>query len=347
MEALRFSFKEKKLELCHLNVPQVTDPNNVLVKVAYSGICGTDLHIIAGEFPCNQFAEITLGHEFSGTVAEVGHDVISLKEGDKVTVDPNSGCKRCSFCHAGKPHFCKVGCVVNTLGIYKDGGWANYVLCPEEQVHLLPAGISLEQAVLTEPVSCMAHGWDLISPVCVGEKVLILGAGIIGTLWVCILHHQGHRNVFVSEPNTVRLELVRKLNTGYVLLTPDQLRKNRDADPCKYSFDVVIDCSGSPPAIEQAVTFLNPGGKLCIFGVSPPQSKIQITPFDIYRKEIKIFGVNINPFTFPKAMGLLGAMGNRYMNFNNLGIKLFPLNQYSDAIDQLKKGSIAKAVFKM
>jgi D-arabinitol dehydrogenase (NADP+) len=128
-------------------------------------------------------------------------------------------------------------------------------------------------AALTEPLSCLAHGWDIVSPIHVGEKILITGAGIIGNLWVCTLHLQGHRNVTVSEPNTARLDMLKKLGTGYTLLTPDQLKKNQAADP-DYLFDVVIDCSGYPPAIEHAISLLNSGGKLCIFGVAPPHGRI-------------------------------------------------------------------------
>ncbi|CAH1381757.1 hypothetical protein MTP99_005692 [Tenebrio molitor] len=346
MDALRFSFRERTLELNRMDIPAISEPNEILIKVAYAGICGTDLHILAGEFPCRQVSDITLGHEISGVIVEVGTDVINYEEGDKVTVDPNSGCKRCSFCHAGKPHFCKVGCTTNTIGIYRDGGWAQYVICPEEQVYKISTTTTLEQAVLAEPLSCLAHGWDIISPVTIGDKILLLGAGIVGILWACALHLQGHKNVTVSEPNTARLDMLRKLNTGYALVTPDQLTKSQEASS-KYVFDVVIDCSGFTPAIEQGISLLNSGGKLCIFGVAPPTNKISISPYEIFYKELQIRGVNINPFTFTKALGMIEALGNRYLNYNMLGIKTFPLNQYQEAIDMLKKGAISKAIFKM
>ncbi|XP_063926519.1 D-altritol 5-dehydrogenase-like [Zophobas morio] len=346
MEALRYTAKDKKLELTKVEVPKITNPDGILVKVAYAGICGTDLHIIQGEFPCNAERTFTLGHEFSGTVVEVGANIKTFKAGDRVSVDPNSGCKCCHFCHSGRPHFCKIGGINNTIGIYRDGGWANYVVCPEDQVHKLPDTITLEQAALTEPLSCLAHGWDIVSPIHVGNKILVTGAGIIGNLWVCALHLQGHRNVTVSEPNTARLDMLKKLNTGYKLITPNQLKEKQAADP-NYLFDVIIDCSGFPPAIEHAISLLNSGGKLCIFGVAPPHGRISVAPFDIYMKEMKIFGVNINPFSFPKSLGLLEAMGDRYLNYGNLGIKTFALNQYQEAIEHLKKGTIAKAIFKL
>ncbi|CAH1107905.1 unnamed protein product [Psylliodes chrysocephalus] len=345
MEAINFTAKTKKLELVNLPVPKVTKPDQVLIKVAYAGICGTDLHIIQGEFPCNENETFTLGHEFSGTVVDVGSDVKIFKKGDRVSVDPNSGCNSCEFCHSGKPHFCPIGGISNTIGIYRNGGWAEYCVAPIVQVHKVSDTITLEQAALTEPLSCLAHGFDIISPVTVGQKILITGAGIIGSLWVCNLHLQGHRNVTVSEPNSNRLQMLKNLNTGFKLITPDQLKKNQQSDP-NYKFDLIIDCSGYPPAIEHAVTILNKGGKLCIFGVAPPHAEIKIKPFDVYMNELKIFGVLINPFSFPKSLGLIEAMGDRYLNYENLGIKTFPLKQYKEAIELLKKGTIAKAIFK-
>ncbi|XP_057670169.1 D-altritol 5-dehydrogenase-like [Diorhabda carinulata] len=346
MEALNFTLKNKRLELEQVPIPKVTEKDQVLIKVAFAGICGTDLHIIEGEFPCNPNKTFTLGHEFAGTVVEIGADVNIFKKGDKVAVDPNSGCFCCDHCHVGNPHFCNNGGINNTIGIFQNGGWANYALAPVHQVYKVPDYITLEQAALLEPLSCLTHGWDVISPVSIGQKILITGAGIIGNLWVCNLHLHGHRNVTVSEPNRKRLEMLKKLNTGCKLLTPDELKRNQEADP-NYLFDLVIDCSGYAPAIEHAVSLLAKGGKLCIFGVASPHADIKIKPFDVYFKELKIFGVLVNPFSFPKSIGLIEAMGDRYLNYENLGIKTFSLKDYKEAIALLKTGTIAKAIFKM
>ncbi|KAG5880769.1 hypothetical protein JTB14_012649 [Gonioctena quinquepunctata] len=346
MEAIKFTAKTKELELVKVPIPKVSNPQDVLIKVAYSGVCGTDLHIIQGEFPCNPDKPFTLGHEFSGTVVDIGSDINILKKGDKVAVDPNAGCRCCHFCHSGRPHFCQIGAVSNTVGVYQNGGWADYVLVPVNQVHKLNDNITLEQAGLVEPISCLAHGWDIISPVTVGMRILITGAGIIGNLWVCNLHLQGHRNVTVSEPNIFRLNQLKKLDTGYKLITPDELKNRQESDP-HYLFDLIIDCSGYAPAIENDISLLDKGGKLCIFGVAPPHAEIKVKPFEIFMKELKIFGVLVNPFTFPKSMGLIEAMGARYLNYENLGIKTFALKEYNDALELLEKGTIAKAVFKI
>ncbi|KAF2891651.1 hypothetical protein ILUMI_14522 [Ignelater luminosus] len=321
MDAVQFSLKENKLELAKISIPTISNPHHVLVKVAYAGVCGTDLHIIDGEFPCNTNRPFTLGHEFCGTIVDIGAEVKSFSKGDQVAINPSNGCNTCYFCHIGSYNYCKNGGLNSTIGIIRDGGWANYVLVPDEQVHKIPESVTMEQAVLSEPISCLVRGWDLINPIAIGQKILIIGAGIIGNLFAALLHLQGHKKVAISEPNVKRSKLLH-INTGYECVTPDELKERQQKDS-NYLFDVVMDCSGHPAAIEQGFSLLNCGGKLCLFGLPNPNHKIKlqfnlvffsISPFDIIVKEARIFGVNINPFTFPKALRLIEAMGDRYEN---------------------------------
>ncbi|KAJ8916642.1 hypothetical protein NQ315_000287 [Exocentrus adspersus] len=343
MEAVRFTLKTRKLELVKIPVPKLLGEDEVLVKVAYSGFCGTDLHIMQGEYPVDHDKPVTLGHEYSGTVAEVGSSVHDLKKGDRVAVDPNDGCHCCNFCRSGAYHHCAdTGAgAQNKIGTFHDGGWAEYAVALRRQVHKLPESITLKQAALTEPISCLTHGWDIVSPINVGERILVLGAGIIGNLWACALHLQGHRKVTVSEPNPVRLELLRQLDTGFDLVTPAELYQRLDAP----FYDVVVDCSGNAAAVEASVNLVQKGGKLCCFGVAPTGAEIRLKPFDLYMKEMKIYGVRTNPYSFPKALGLMEAMGDRYLNYDALGVKTLSLGQYNEAIDILKKGIVAKVVF--
>ncbi|XP_046742927.1 D-altritol 5-dehydrogenase-like [Diprion similis] len=339
MEFLSFDSKSKSLTLKKGDIP-VPKPDEVLVKVAYSGICGTDLHIVEGSFPCKSDGPVTLGHEFSGVVQAIGSEVTVFSVGQRVAVDPNSGCNICTFCHGGDYHFCQSGGIHNTIGIYRNGGWASHCVVPESQVHLVPDGVELPQASLAEPLSCLVHGWDIINPVHVGSRVLVIGAGIIGSLWSCLLHLHGQRkSVTVSEPQAKRRELFGKLGLDYKAVSPTDL-KGRE-------FDLAIDCSGSGPAIESAIPLLGKGGRMCIFGVASPQAEVKFKPFEAYMKELQIVAVNINPFTFPKALLLLKAMADTYLNYEKLGIGVYSLSQYQDALDALKTGVISKAVFKL
>jgi len=341
MEFLSFNAKTKSLKLTKSEIPKVTK-NDVLVKVAFSGICGTDLHILKGEFPCKQDGNFTPGHEFVGIVQAIGPEVTTVKVGARVAVDPNSGCNKCNDCHGGNYHHCIIGGINNTIGIQRNGGWATHAVVPEEQVFLLPDDLSLSTAALIEPVSCLSHGLDLTNPIAIGERILIAGAGIIGLLWSSALHHLGHRKtVTISEVQPKRRELAKNLELDYAVKHPSDLKENVDV------FDLAVDCSGNAKAISDAISLLGCKGRLCIFGVSKPDAEVPIKPFDVYMKELQIFGVKINPFSFPKGINLVNAMSKRYLNFERLGIKTYKLSEYQQALDDATNGVVSKAVFQL
>ncbi|KAJ8668174.1 hypothetical protein QAD02_009837 [Eretmocerus hayati] len=337
MEYLSFDAPKKKLELKNGPIP-VPKKDEVLVKVAYSGVCGTDLHILEGSFPCKESEPLTLGHEFAGTVEAIGLGVKNFKIGQRVTVDPNSGCNLCNDCHGGCYHLCTKGGVNNTIGIFRNGGWSTHCVVPETQVYLVPDGVEMPQAALSEPLSCLAHGWDIMNPIHVGQRVLVIGAGIIGLLWASLLHLHGLRKtVTVSEPQEKRQKMAKDLDLDYTVSAPADLKGKE--------FDLAVDCSGFGPAMEAAIPLLKRGGRFCFFGVASPQTKISIQPYEVYKKELTFSGVNINPFTFPKGLGLLQAMSDTYLQFDRLGVKVFKLSEYKEALEALKKGTISKAVF--
>ncbi|KAL4711248.1 hypothetical protein ACJJTC_019089 [Scirpophaga incertulas] len=341
MEAVVFDGKALKLSYTNsYPIAQIENDTDVIVKVEFSGICGTDLHIIQGEFPASKDRPLPLGHEFSGVVHDVGKASI-FKVGQKVVVDPNSACSLCDFCRKGNYQYCLKAGINSTIGIWRDGGWAQYCRVPQVQVYALPDGITTEQAGLCEPYSCVSHGFDRASPLNVGDKILVCGAGIIGNLWVTTLHHHGHRDVTVSELNTSRLEIVKKLDTGFRLITPDVLANEKGL------YDVIIDCTGVGKVMEINFNYLNHGGKYVLFGCCPPTHQTCVNPYEIYDKELTIIGVKINPYSFPKALGWIAAMGSRYVNYTKLGVKTYALSEYQKALADLKTGIVSKALFKI
>ncbi|CAB3380057.1 Hypothetical predicted protein [Cloeon dipterum] len=336
--ALQFDIGTKQLTLGKIDKPQVSRPDEILVKVAYSGICGTDLHVIHGQFPCKKTA-FALGHEFSGVVEAIGADVQYLTVGDRVVVDPNSGCGHCDSCWNASYHRCSN---VRTIGILADGGWAEFCVARKGQVYKLPDSVTLKQGALCEPMSCIAHGWDRLGSMPHNSKILIMGAGIIGNLWACLFHLNGHRsNVTISEPQDTRRKLVEKLELGYTLTSPTVLAAQNP------EFDLVVDCSGSAVAMQQAVKWLKMGGKLMVFGVANPKAVMEVSPYDIMKKELTILGALTNPFTFPEAIAILKMMGPRYLDYDRLGVETFSLSGYGDAMKSLEAASVAKAVFEI
>ncbi|XP_064292966.1 uncharacterized protein LOC128681846 isoform X2 [Plodia interpunctella] len=309
MEAVVFDGKSLTLKYDNkYPMPKLVNDTDVIVKVEYSGVCGTDLHIIQGEFPALKERPLPLGHEFSGEIFQAGKASV-FKKGQKVVVDPNRACNLCDFCRSGNYQYCLTAGINSTIGIFRNGGWAQYCLAPQDQVYALPDGITTEQAGLCEPYSCVAHGFDRASPLKVGQKILISGAGII--------------------------------DTGYRLVTPDVLAAE------KPQFDVIVDCTGVGKVMEINFNYLRHGGKYIIFGCCPPTHQASVNPFVMYDKELTIIGVKINPFSFNNAIGWLQAMGSRYLEYSKLGVKTYALSEYQKALEDLKTGSIAKAIFKI
>lgn len=178
---------------------------------------------IQGEFSVCSSKKVTLSHEFAGTIVKVGEVAArKFRPGDRVGVDPNRPCHCCQFCTRGQVHFCQDGGCRDASGVFRDGGCAKYCVVPAEQVFLLPPSVSLQTGALCEPLSCILHGWDRLVAASAPQpdfKILVTGAGIIGNLWVTILHYHGVRNVTVSEPAPGRRNITEKLGKDRPVVT--------------------------------------------------------------------------------------------------------------------------------
>ena len=329
--------------------PRVSAPTDVVVKVAYSGVCGTDLHVLAKEFPCAK--SVVLGHEFSGVVTEIGTEVKHCSVGERVVINPNSSCGNCHYCFKGQPHFCPVGAINNTIGLWRNGGWAHFCRVPASQVHPIPTQITLEAAVFVEPISCILRGWDQLAPLPTDADILICGAGIIGLLFASIAHFRGYRRVILTEILEQRRALASGMKLGFNIVYPESLeilhKRGITNNDVTWGFDAIIDCTGSPEAIQQAFNWLRHGATFCIFGCCPKTSEIKINPSDVVFKEIKLVGSLINPFTFPRALQLVQDMSKDYLDYKKLGVGMFKLGDYAQALSTLKSGKISKAVFEI
>ncbi|MCB0161401.1 MAG: alcohol dehydrogenase catalytic domain-containing protein, partial [Caldilineaceae bacterium] len=188
-----------------MGVEQVPDPtcgpDEVIVQVPQAGICGTDLHIFRGEY-MGDFPLIP-GHEFSGTVVEVGKNVDYLRVGDRVAPDPNIFCNHCDFCRNDQPNHCLHW---QGIGITRPGAFAEFVAAPARVCYPVPASLSDAQAAFIEPLACVAYAMRRL-PVGPADKVLIFGAGPMGLLLVQTLRNSGASQVTVVEKQADRLAL--------------------------------------------------------------------------------------------------------------------------------------------
>ena len=196
-------FGRHDVRITDFQEPPLTD-TGVKVAVSYCGLCGTDLHKydgLGGSRPV--IPPVVLGHEASGIVVETGRDVRDFHIGDRVCVDPNWSCGHCTYCQAGMPHMCE-----NSRGVVK--GFAEYICPPQENVYPIPDTLSLKHAALTEPLSCCLHGMDLLD-VHMGDHVLIVGMGAIGSMMVQLCRLAGAAQIVVIEPQSEKKELAEAL----------------------------------------------------------------------------------------------------------------------------------------
>ena len=295
-------------------------PGELKVRVEASGLCGTDLHIASGEYPPAR-PGVTLGHEFTGTIVEVGPDVEGLGAGERIVVDPNVPCRTCAYCHSSRPHLCERAQV---LGITLNGGLSELCLVPAPQAYKVPDEVPPEAAALTQPLACALHAVDL-SGVRPGETALVLGAGPIGVLCAALLVAGGASEVIVSEPNAGRQEHVRAV--GAQPVEPRYVSES--------AANVVFECVGRVETMKTAVQAARPGGTVMWVGVAPPEVEVGVKPYYIFRRELTIRGSYTNPYVMERSLGLL-ASGR--VDWETIVTHRFPISRFEDAWTAHRRG---------
>jgi len=273
-------------------------PGQVRIKVEACGLCGTDTHIYHGEF-LSQYPIIP-GHEFAGTVVEVGEGVTEWQEGDRVAVDPSIFDHSCYFCKTDRGNHCLNW---QAIGVTVPGGLAEYCVVPQENLYRIDQRLSFEEAAFIEPISCVVYGLRRLK-VQTGDHALVFGAGPIGLLHTQLVARGGAASVTVVDLEQRRLDLAKNLGaTHTVLADEDQDERLKQIAPL--GFDVVIDATGVPSVVERTFEFVKPTGKIMFFGVCPKDAKIEISPFEVYQKDLEIYGSFALRYTFYYACDLL------------------------------------------
>jgi 2-desacetyl-2-hydroxyethyl bacteriochlorophyllide A dehydrogenase len=306
-------------------------PDEVIVRVEFCGICGTDLHIVAGEFPPTPYP-IVPGHEFAGEVVAVGSGAPrDLGAGTMVAVDPSLFCGRCRYCRAGRGNLCADwGAIGDTV----DGAFAEFVVVPAVNVYRLPEGVDAQSGAMIEPLACAVHGLDRLGAV-LGDSILLIGAGTMGLLLLQLLLDSGAGPVAVLDKSASRLAVASQFGASLTATNPEALSDSR--------FDVAIDATGVPSAVQAAVNLLDRGARLLVFGVAPAEAAVQISPFRVYNDELTIIGSMAVLHSFGQAAKLLagGAVNLRPL----LGEPL-SLDQFGEALDKVRAGQGIKTHIK-
>jgi 2-desacetyl-2-hydroxyethyl bacteriochlorophyllide A dehydrogenase len=315
---------------------QVADPpcrsDEVIVQVAQVGICGTDLHIYRGEYPSD--FPLIAGHEFAGKVVEVGKSVAQLRRGERVAVDPNLSCGQCYFCRQQEANHCLDW---QGIGITRPGAFAEYVAVPARACYPIPDLLTDAQAAFVEPLSCVIHALKRLR-VWPGDEVLIFGAGPMGLLLVQALHHSGASQLVVVEKDASRRSLARDMGATAVL-DPSPVRLESLGQLVPHGFAVVIDATGVPAVIEQALRFLKPRGQYLQFGVAPQGETIQWSPYEIFRNDWTIIGSFALCYTFQAAIAWLAT---RVVDVTPLVSHTLPLAAFPSAFQDFADGHTLK-----
>jgi len=288
-----------KLEYQEIPVPQIARPDQVIIKVKMCGICGSDVKIMQGKHAFKR--NTVLGHEFNGIVKEIGSGVTSLKVGDRVALDNNPRCGLCDFCRMGFSSQC-VELKNRTLGIYQNGGYAEYCLAPEDVCFKLPDGINDLNATQVETLGTVLNGMNTVQ-MQPWDTVVVLGCGPIGFLFASLARDIAAHAV-VTEIDPFRFNLAKKL--GIPVFNPQEC--NLEEEIIKLTkgkkADVVIDAVGTE--LENALKYVTPGGKILAFGMDD-SSRATVQPYFITRNAIKILGTYIGQNTFLPAIKILEA----------------------------------------
>jgi threonine dehydrogenase-like Zn-dependent dehydrogenase len=305
--------------------PALTRPDEVLVRIEATGICGTDRNIYLGNFRAREGT--ILGHESVGVVAQVGPEVKGLAPGARVVVNPTLYCGACDFCRRGELNFCdnKAG---TEVGVDRDGTFATYAVLSEQFLHKLPMGLGFERAVLVEPLACVLNNVEAarLRP---EDDVVVLGAGPIGMVWA-LLAERVTRRVTMVESNAFR----RRFASRY-------LERVVDAGAAQCVADVVA-CNGRKPrvvvdttgvALERSLELVSKGGRVVLMGFNAGY-QVSIHPLTLVGQGIRIIGAgDYNSHIFPAAIDLAANLPLEELVTHQL-----PLEDYQEAFGLLVGG---------
>jgi threonine dehydrogenase-like Zn-dependent dehydrogenase len=314
--------------------PRVERPDDVVIRIAANGLCGSDLRALATPPEMVYDEGVIVGHEFSGSVADVG-DEVTLEPGTHVVVHPNIWCQTCWYCRSGHTNLCDRFVHVGSM---RDGGAAELCVVPERMVYGVPDDMPLDLAALAEPLACVLNGTRQAA-VHPGESVVVLGGGPIGLLYLMLFKAAGASPLIISEPAPERARSARELGADEVIdpratSLPEAVRDltgGRGAD-------VVVDSVGA--LLPDAVACVRKAGRIFVFGLNERIESV-IRPADLVYREISLSGVYIARGTFPLAVSLLteNALG-----FDRLVTHRLQLEDFDEAIELLRTGEAVKAL---
>lgn len=337
MKTLAKSFAKEGIWMEQADKPEVGH-NDVLIRVKKTAICGTDVHIYNwDEWSQNTIpVPMTVGHEFVGVIEEIGQEVEGFNVGDRVSGEGHITCGHCRNCRAGRRHLCR-----NTVGVgvNRPGAFAEYISIPAANAFKLPDDISDEMASIFDPFGNAVHtalSFDLV-----GEDVLITGAGPIGIMAAAVCRHVGARNVVITDVNEYRLGLGKQMGaTRAVNVANEKLEDVMQELGMTEGFDIGLEMSGVPSAVQSMLATMNHGGKIAMLGIPP--SDMAVDWNQVIFKGLLIKGIYGREMfeTWYKMVSLLQSG----LDISPIITHRFPVDEFQTGFDIMRSGQSGKVI---
>lgn len=300
-------------------------PNDVLIKIHKTAICGTDIHI----YNWDEWSQKTIpvpmvtGHEYVGEIVRLGSQVEGYKAGDIVSGEGHITCGHCRNCRAGKRHLCRNSIGV---GVHRQGCFAEFLSVPAFNLFKIPAGVDEDHASILDPFGNAAH--TALSFNMVGEDVLITGAGPIGSMAVAIAKHVGARHVVITDINNYRLELAKKMGaTRTINVLEESIEEVMEELGMSEGFDIGLEMSGNASAFLEMIQTMNHGGRIALLGIAADEVAIDWS-------EVIFKGLILK--------GIYGReMFETWYKMTNMiqsGLDISPIITHSFSVDEFQKG---------
>jgi threonine 3-dehydrogenase len=318
-------------------IPEI-GPNDVLIKVRKTAICGTDVHIYKWDDWARRTVPVPLvtGHEFVGTVADFGSAVTGYHVGQRVSGEGHIVCGQCRNCRAGRGHLCR-----NTLGVgvQRPGAFAEYLCLPQHNVVPIPDDIPDEIAAIFDPLGNAVHtalSFDLV-----GEDVLVTGAGPIGIMGALVAQAVGARKVVITDINPTRLDLARRLGIHHVVdASAEKLSNVMRQEGMREGFDVGLEMSGSAVAFRDMIDAMNNGGRIAILGIAPTGFEIDWNKVIFKMLTLKgIYGREMFETWYKMIALVQGPLDVSGLITHRLGV-----DDYIEGFEAMKSGNSGKVV---
>ncbi len=336
MKALVKKEPRKGIWMEEVEIPKI-GINDVLIKIKKTAICGTDLHIYKWDEWSQKTIKtpMTIGHEYVGTIVEMGSGVSGLQIGERVTGEGHIACGHCRNCRRGKNHVCDSN---KGIGVHMDGAFAEYLKLPVSNVIKLNNKISDDVASILDPFGNATH--TALSFPLVGEDVLITGAGLIGSMAVAICRFAGARHVVVTDISEYRLDIARKMGASRAINPLNEKLEDVVKELGMVGFDVGLEMSGAPKAFNQMIDNMYNGGRIALLGILPSTTCVEWDKIIFKALQIKgIYGREMFETWYKMEMMLLSGL-----DITPVITHRFSIDEFQKGFDVMEEGNCGKVI---